>query len=281
MIKRIIILIAAVIFATSCSFQPSKEYIRKTVVKKYPNMEIRPYSGFLRHFAECYFRYPDDMEEFVHFLEKWKENDSFFAVMEQFEECDLIKELNKRTVYYASYVDSAFFLVPSIDAGSSVVGTPQFWQENPGAYPEIIYRPRFAISGFDSEGEYVFEDYESLRNCFESVRKNYSNRILRTGASIEPLSRKVYDSLVYLSLIYAYNVDEDSFYLSEMIHIPAPDSLFSTKGIIADAIPLNMDNKSIEDYCKEYLYDIQTEVKKYLEGKKTIKKMLMVIPICF
>ena len=280
-IKRLTYLIVATIVSASCSFQPSKELIRMTVVEKYPEMEIRPYNGYLQYFAECYFRYPESLGEFVFFLEKWKETNSSFAFAERFEGCDLIKYLKERTVYYASYIDSAFYLIPSIDAGSVVIGTPQFWQENPGAYPEIVYRPRFSISGFDSSGEYVFEEYDQLRDRFESVRANYSNRILRPGVWIEPLSREVHDSLVYLNLIFVYDVDDDCFSLSDKVHIPMPDSLFSTKTNIEGATRLELGMKSVPEVCEKYLEDIQIEVKDFLADKNTIKRMMMVIPMYF
>ena len=279
--KSQLLIIALMITIVSCDNRLTKNQIRSIVVNKYSNVEISPYNGFLRHFATCYFRYPDDIDEFIDFLRMKKIHEPEYSFFEQSDSCDYINELSRHRVLYASFRDSVFYVIPSIDAGSSVIGTPQFWQENTGAYPEINYRPRFAISGFDSEDKYVFKDYELLRSRFESVRKKYSNFILRSGASIEPFSRKVYDSLVYLNLIYAYDVDNDSFSFSEMVHIPAPDSLFSTRGTVADASPLNLEDKSIEEYCEKYLYDIQVEVKLFLEDKKTIRQMLMVIPICF
>lgn len=277
--KKIIVIILLLLpFWSSCQNETrDKERIRLLAIENYVD-EFVPINRFLKFYVCAYYAMPSDYDEFMSFIKEYKKRDPFFYEWEKREGYDIIKTISNSNLLFAAYQDSVFFYLPDYHVGSSVIGTPFYWLENPDKwyprYPNRLdYDSWFFPSAYDKKGKYLFDSefhYRRFEEKIDSISSQYTCRITHegyfyTGFPEGPQIRQ----MPYLSIV-SFSRTADSVEL--LSRTASTDSLF-----IFDANDLTYQpvKDSLPNLCKEYMDETVSVLKKVFEENPDVERITM------
>lgn len=212
------------------------------------------------YFSICYYRLPKDFKELNEFIDEseWKE----------------LIEIRDRPLC-AFYQDSVFLYFRRCRLGCCIYGHPVYWLQHPDEYPSdrIDYFENFRISGFDSNGRFVFSrDYELLSANIKTISINYKGVISCKNRIFTPWrdSLKIGPKLFLLE----YSKEDDKVKLiAELKH--EGGMYISDKHDISRMF-LETNNISIGD---DYIHSVKHLLAHFLDTHIEIHKLLVPLNI--